>query len=223
MSAPHGSAAVPAPAVSPPPPCGAPGRRRRAAGCRRCGCRSSGGSGCGRGRRRRAGSPAPRSGAAAPARPATTMKASAIPQSAARWSATEAPGREVVHVPVVAVVVGELRRGARRGHQLVDQRRRRSRASGGGEDLGEPAAYRRARPRRSLLGRASPTSLIVVLSHEACAAPRRPRARPRRVVLRCGVHQIDHGVERAPGVVGDQHDSLPGLGSGGRPPMPADA
>ncbi len=120
-------------------------------------------------------------------------------------------------MPVVAVVVREPGRGAGGRDQLVDLAGGGP-GVGGGEDGGEPPADLPHRGEVELGERSDVADLVV--AHEV-----RERGHVRqpvrcRVVLRCGVHQIDHGVEGAPGVVGDQHDSLPGL-EGGQ--APADA
>ena len=89
---------------------GARGRPRRAAGCRRCGRRSSAWSGCGTGRRGPGRSPGAAQRRSRSRSPEATTWASAMPQSTREVLGERGAGGEVVHVPVVAVVVGQPRR-----------------------------------------------------------------------------------------------------------------
>ncbi len=130
--------------------------------------------------------------------------------------------REVVHVPVVAVVVAELRRGARGGDQRVDERGGGLRV-GRGEDVGEPRPY-------VVDGAEVLLVEFVHAAHPVASGERVQRLDVGEPVdgpvalgplaLGRGVHQIDHRFEGDPGVVGDQHASAP-WPPAGRPPADA--
>nr|AAK53454.1 unknown [Kitasatospora aureofaciens] len=139
---------------------------------------------------------------------------------------------EVVHVPVVAVVVRELRGGPGRRDEPVDQVGGDA-GVGRREDLGE-AGPDVAHGAEVLLAEGADPADEMALREgvqrgdvgETVLGPARVSVAgvvPRRLALRCGVHQIDHRVEGDPGVVRDQHASLPGLPAGGRLPMAADS
>lgn len=127
--------------------------------------------------------------------------------------------REVVDMPVVPVVIGQLRSGARRGHQRV-QLCGRGAVVPGREDPGEPRADgpyggQIARPERADI--ADVVALYEVLEGREIGQTVR-RSGP--FALRGGIEQIDDRVQRAPGVMGDDHGSAPWQGGAGRVPPP---
>lgn len=125
-------------------------------------------------------------------------------------------------MPVVAVVVGQLRGGAGRRDQFVDQHGGRTRVRRG-EDLCELAAHR-TDPGQVADAQIADVADRVLLDEVA----QRADVRESVGLVRLGrcVHQRDDDVERATGVVGDLHGvSLKGraCGDGLLPPMGADS
>ena len=127
-------------------------------------------------------------------------------------------GREVVHVPVVAVVVGQPRGDRGLGDQGVHRRAAAERSSVASKTAADRRRAAPARPRRSSLGQLADLADVV----RGPRTPQRRRGRsaaPRSPDRGRRVDQVDDARERVLGVVTEQHRGPLGRSANGSESM----